>query len=53
VRGDNTPDNARYLGYVDANDLYPDFQYVGYGEFVDDLMAGKIERPYLGVNVGT
>jgi hypothetical protein len=52
VRRDNTPENARYLGYVDANELYPDFRYVRYDEFVDDLVAGKIKRPYPGVNVG-
>lgn len=51
VRGDNTPENARYLGYVDANELFPDFEYVRYAEFVDDLMEGKIRRPYPGINV--
>jgi len=52
VREDNTPDNAKYLGYVDANDLYPDFQYIRYDEFVDDLVAGRIKRPYPGVTIG-
>ncbi|KAG7125611.1 pinoresinol-lariciresinol reductase 3 like protein [Verticillium longisporum] len=26
VRGDNTPENAKYLGYLDARELYPDLQ---------------------------
>ncbi|THZ49980.1 isoflavone reductase family protein [Aureobasidium pullulans] len=46
VRGDNTPENARYLGYVSANELYPEFRYNSYTEFVDELLTGKIERPY-------
>ncbi|THY51391.1 isoflavone reductase family protein [Aureobasidium pullulans] len=46
VRGDNTPENARYLGYVSANELYPEFTYNSYTEFVDELLTGKIERPY-------
>jgi hypothetical protein len=46
VRGDNTPENARYLGYVSANELYPEFRYNPYTEFVDELLTGKIERPY-------
>lgn len=25
-RGDNTPENAAYLGYLDCRDLYPDFK---------------------------
>jgi hypothetical protein len=52
VRGDNRPENARYLGYVDANELFPDFRYTRYGEFVDDLMAGTIGRPYPDIDLG-
>ncbi|THY33273.1 isoflavone reductase family protein [Aureobasidium pullulans] len=46
VRGDNTPENAKYLGYVSANELYPEFEYNSYTEFVDELLTGEIERPY-------
>ena len=49
VRGDNTPENAEYLGYVDAKMLLPHFKYKTYAEFVDDLMAGNVSRPYEGV----
>jgi hypothetical protein len=24
IRGDNTPEHARYLGYLDVKELYPD-----------------------------
>jgi hypothetical protein len=51
VRGDNTPENAKYLGYVDAHDLYPDFEYTSFDSFVDDLIAGKIKRPYSNMGV--
>lgn len=27
IRGDNTPENAKYLGYLDGKDLYPDYNY--------------------------
>ena len=46
VRGDNTPENAKYLGYLDANELYPDFKPIRFAEFVDELIAGKAERLY-------
>jgi hypothetical protein len=51
IRADNTPENAKYLGYVDAKRLLPDFKYKSYAEFIDDLMAGEISRPYDGVDI--
>ncbi|KAH0848457.1 hypothetical protein AYO21_02543 [Fonsecaea monophora] len=51
VRGDNTPENARYLGYIDANELFPDFKYRSYAEFIDEVIAGKIERLYQDVQI--
>ena len=52
VRGDNTPEHARYLGYISANELFPEFRFKSYAEFVDELVAGKIERPYPNVKLG-
>jgi len=46
LRKDNTPHNAKYLGYLDARELYPDFVAKSFVEFVDELLAGKMERPY-------
>ncbi|KAI1502187.1 NAD(P)-binding protein [Biscogniauxia marginata] len=46
VRGDNTPENAEYLGYIDGNALYPDFKFTKFEDFVDELLAGKVTRPY-------
>jgi len=30
VRADNTPEYAKYLGYISANELFPDFKYKTY-----------------------
>lgn len=51
MRTDNTPENAEYLGYIDARKLLPDFKYKTFAEFLDDLMAGSVSRPYEGVVV--
>jgi len=51
VRADNTPKNAEYLGYISANELFPDFQYKSFADFVDELIAGGIKRPYPHVKV--
>lgn len=49
VRVDNRAVYARYLGYLDARELYPDFKPRTFGEFVRDLMDGKVKRPYSGM----
>ncbi|KAJ7621751.1 hypothetical protein DFH06DRAFT_1060064 [Mycena polygramma] len=46
VRGDNTPAHATYLGYLDAKELYPEFQSKGFTEFAREVLDGKMERPY-------
>jgi hypothetical protein len=46
VRGDNTPQNAEYLGYVNGRELYPDFEFISFADFVDELVAGKAKKPY-------
>lgn len=38
VRGDNTPENAKYLGFLDARELYPDFKPVGVEEYVREAL---------------
>ena len=48
VRGDNTPEHAEYLGYLSTRDLYSDFNYVKFDEFLVYLKDGKMKRPYLG-----
>jgi hypothetical protein len=46
VRKDNTPEYAKYLGYLDARELYPDLNPKSFREFVVDLLDGKVLRPY-------
>lgn len=46
LRGDNTPEYARYFGYIDARELYPDFQPKKMEEFAKELLAGKLRRVY-------
>lgn len=48
VRRDNTPENARYLGYLDTKELYPDFTPNTFSAFVDELLAGKARKLYQG-----
>ncbi|KAF7342394.1 Glycoside hydrolase [Mycena venus] len=46
VRADNTPEYAKYLGYLDARDLYPKFKPKTFREFLGELFEGKVEKPY-------
>ncbi|TGO26390.1 hypothetical protein BPAE_0060g00050 [Botrytis paeoniae] len=46
VRQDNTPEYARYLGYLDARELYPDFTPKSFRDFLVELLDGKMVRPY-------
>lgn len=46
IRGDNTPEYAKYLGYVSGKELYPDFEYVPFEEFMKEVLAGKGKGVY-------
>lgn len=46
IRADGTLENAKYLGYIDARELYPDLQPVRFEQFLDELVQGKATRPY-------
>ncbi|KAI9158085.1 Isoflavone reductase-like protein [Paramyrothecium foliicola] len=46
VRGDNTPEFARYLGYLDAKELYPDFKYITFKEYLTDALEGRVKKAY-------
>lgn len=41
IRGDNTPEYAKYLGYVDSKELYPDFKFRAFEEVMEEVIAGK------------
>ncbi|KAN0112330.1 isoflavone reductase family protein [Hyaloscypha variabilis] len=46
VRMDNRAIFARYLGYLNARELYPDLKPKRFVDFVQDLLDGKVQRPY-------
>ncbi|KAK7178049.1 isoflavone reductase family protein [Paraphaeosphaeria sporulosa] len=46
IRGDNTPEYAQYLGYLLAEDLYPDFKGVTFERYAQEVIEGKGRRVY-------
>lgn len=49
VRGDNTPEHAQYLGYLDGKTLYPDLKCKSVVEFVREVVNGERDhRIYVG-----
>lgn len=48
VRNDNSPEYAKYLGYLDATDLYPDFVPRSFEEFAKELLDGKMAKLFEG-----
>lgn len=46
IRGDNTPEYAGYLGYLDGKELYPDFEYVKFEDYVKAALNGTIKGVY-------
>ncbi|OLN89065.1 putative pinoresinol-lariciresinol reductase 3 [Colletotrichum chlorophyti] len=46
IRGDNTPENAKFLGYLISKDLYPEMTFVKYESYVTELLEGKGKKPY-------
>jgi len=41
VRGDNTPDSARYLGYLITDDLYPGCKGRTFETYLQEVLDGK------------
>lgn len=46
IRGDNTPEYAQYLGYLDANQLYPDTEKTSLQSFLQEVLDGKAVSAY-------
>ncbi|EFW99959.1 isoflavone reductase family protein [Grosmannia clavigera kw1407] len=46
IRGDNTPEHARYLGYLDGKELYPDFQAGTLEAFLTEILDGRARAVY-------
>ena len=48
IRRDNTLENAKYLGYLDARELYPDIKPISFETFLREMLDGKVKKPYEG-----
>lgn len=46
VQGFNTPEYAKYLGYLDARELYPDLTLTPFEEYVKDAFYGRTKAGY-------
>jgi hypothetical protein len=46
VREDNCVVNAKYLGYLDTRELYPDFKPISFDQFVREVLQGEAKKPY-------
>ncbi|KAL3481821.1 hypothetical protein BJX99DRAFT_131302 [Aspergillus californicus] len=46
IRGDNTPEYAKYLGYVSSKDLYPDFVPIPFRDYLQALCDGNAKGIY-------
>lgn len=44
IREDNTRSNAFYLGYLDAKELYPDFNPTSFEEMLKEVVDGKAPK---------
>lgn len=46
IRGDNTPEHARYLGYLDVKDLYPDVTPTTLETFIKEALKERMKPVY-------
>lgn len=46
LRGDNTPDFAKYLGYLTSKELYPDFQPTDFKDYLQSVVGGTAKGVY-------
>ena len=46
IYGDNTPENAKYLGYLTSKELYPDFQPTSLTSYLQEVLDGKAKPVY-------
>ncbi|KAJ0104343.1 isoflavone reductase family protein [Diaporthe amygdali] len=47
IRGDNTPENAKYLGYLLGKELYPDVEFTSFESYLKELLEGKARKVYV------
>lgn len=46
IRGENTPVFAKYLGYLDGKQLYPDVKFTSFDSYVREVLSGRAQGVY-------
>ena len=46
IRGENTPEFAKYLGYLDGKKLYPDFKFISFESYLQEVVSGTAKGIY-------
>jgi hypothetical protein len=46
IKGENTPEYAKYLGYVTSKELYPDMKFINFEDYLKDVVDGKAKGVY-------
>ena len=46
IRAENTPEFAKYLGYLDGKELYPDITFTSFESYVQEVLSGEAKRVY-------
>lgn len=46
IRGENTPEYAKYLGYLDGKKLYPDVPFTAFESYLQEVLSGKAQGVY-------
>ena len=46
IRGDNTPEYAKYLGYITSKELYPDMEFTTFEGYLQEVLDGKAKGVY-------
>ena len=52
IRGDNTPEYAKYLGYLTSKELYPDMNFVSFSDYIQEVLDGKAKPVYEHMRAG-
>lgn len=47
IRGDNTTESAKYLGYLLGKELYPDVEFTSFESYLKELLEGKATKVYV------
>lgn len=46
IRGENTPEYAKYLGYLDGKKLYPDIKFTSFETYLQEVLGGTAQGVY-------